>query len=93
MFELAQSHCTFARGFPRGRIIERHRLSRIGRLHVNLSSLATAIAENETVGAIVLNGPPIRLALIDRFPHGSVKICADRQVATRNDTAHGSIIT
>jgi hypothetical protein len=74
-------------GSTRGCIVERHRFARVSRLHANLSPLSITIAEEKTVGAIVLNDPSIRLALCDGFTHGSVKICADRQVLARKDTA------
>jgi hypothetical protein len=61
----------------RRRIIERHSLRGICRLHANLSPLAIAIAEEETVRAIVLDGPSIRLAIRDSLAHCSVKISAD----------------
>jgi hypothetical protein len=45
------------------------------------------IAEEEPVSAIVLDSPSIRFALVDAFPHGSVKVCANCQVLARQDTA------
>ena len=64
------------------RIVERNGLSGINRLHANLSPRSVTIAENEAVGAIVLDSPSIRLALIDGLANCSVKICADRQART-----------
>jgi hypothetical protein len=66
----------------RRRIVERYRFFRIGRLHANLSPLAIAIAEEETVDTIVFDSPSIRLALIDGLANCSVKICADEQART-----------
>jgi hypothetical protein len=56
-------------------------------LDANLSPLAITIAEKEAVGPIVLNSPSIRFALCDSLAHCSVKVCADRHVLARNDTA------
>jgi hypothetical protein len=51
-------------------------------LHANLSPLAITIAKKETIGAIVFDSPPIRLALYDGLAHCSVKVCADGQART-----------
>jgi hypothetical protein len=56
-------------------------------LHTNLYPFAATIAEEETVSAIVFDGPSIRFALLDGFPNCSAKICADRQVFNRENTS------
>ncbi len=62
-------------------------------MHTHLSPLAITIAEKETVGAIVLDSPSIRLALFDGLAHGSVKVCANRQVLARQARRKMSWVT
>jgi hypothetical protein len=52
------------------------------RLNANLSPLAIAIAEEETVDTIVLDSPSVRLALFDGFAYCSAEICTDEQART-----------
>jgi len=51
----------------------------------SLGCIRTSITEKEIVGAIVFDGPAIRLALLDCLEHCRAKVGADLQVFARED--------